>query len=161
MEAVTDFLCLGSKTTANGDCSYEIARCLLLGRNAMTNLDCILKSRDMTLPTKVPTVKAMLFSSSHAWTWEFIQPKDGWMLKNWCFWIVVLENTLESPLDSKMIKPVSYKVNQPWIFIHRIDPEAEAPVVWPSDAKSSLFWKDPDSGEDWRQKGAAENEMVR
>ena len=126
VEAVMDFLCSGSKTTADGHNSYEITWFLLLGRNVMTNLDCILKSRDMTLPTKVHTVKIMLFSSSHAWTWEFFQPKGGWMLKNWSFLIVVLENTLESPLDSKMIKPVSYKVNQPWIFIQRIDPEAEA-----------------------------------
>ena len=87
--------------------------------------------------------------------------KVGWTLKNSCFWIVVLEKTLESPLDSK-IKPVNPKGNQTWVFIGRTDAEAEAPILWPSDVKNWLIWKDPDAGKDWRreEKGATEDEMV-
>ena len=95
-----DFTFLGSKITANGDCSHEIKKCLLLWRKVMTNLDSILKSRDITLLTKVCLVKAMVFSSSHVWIWE-LDYKDSWMPKNWCFWTVVLENTLKSPLDAR------------------------------------------------------------
>ena len=92
--------------------------------------------------------------------WE-LDHKESWMLKNWCFWTVVLEKTLESPLDSKEIKPVNSKGNQSWIFIGRTD--AEAPILWPPDAKNWLIGKDPDAGEDWRQekKGTTEDEMVR
>ena len=103
METMTDFVCLGSKITADGNCSHEIKRCFLLGRKVMTNLDSVLKSRNITLPTKVHIVKAMIFSSSHAWMWE-LDYKESWVPKNWCFWTVVLEKTLESPLDSKEIK---------------------------------------------------------
>ena len=94
--------------------------------------------------------------------WE-LDPNKGWVLKNWCFQTVVLEKTLESPLDFKEIQPVSPKGNQSWIFIGRIDAEAEAPIIWPPDVKSQLIGKDPDAGKDWRQKekGAAEDEMVR
>ena len=101
------------------------------------------------------------FSSSHVQTLE-LDHKEGWVLKNLCFQIVVLEETLESPLDSKEIKPVNPKRNQSWIFIGRSDAEAEAPVLWPPDAKNWLIGKDPDAGKDWRQKekGAAEDEMV-
>ena len=124
----------------------------------MTNLDSILKSRDITLLTK-DLVKAMFFSSSHVCMWE-LDHKDGWVPKNWCFLIVVLEKTLESPLDCKEIKPVNPKGNQPWIFIGRTD--AEAPILWSPDSKNQLIGKDPDAGKDWRQKekGAAEDEMV-
>ena len=97
-----DFIFLGSKITADGDCSREIKRRLLLGRKVMTNLDSILKSRDITLSTKVCLVKAMVFSSGHVWMWE-LDYKESWALKNWCFWTVVLEKTLESPLDCKEI----------------------------------------------------------
>ena len=88
--------------------------------------------------------------------------KEGWVLKNWCFWAVVLENTIESPLDSKEIKPVNPKGNQPWMFIGRTDDEVEAPILWPLDAKSQLIWKDPDAGKDWGQeeKRAAEDELA-
>ena len=124
----------------------------------MTNLDSILKSRDITLLTK-DLVKAMFFSSSHVCMWE-LDHKEGWVPKNWCFLIVVLEKTLESPLDCKEIKPVNPKGNQPWIFIGRTD--AEAPILWSPDSKNQLIGKDPDAGKDWRQKekGAAEDEMV-
>ena len=116
METVKDFIFLGSKITTHGGCSQEIKRCLLLGRKAMTNLDSILKSRDITLLTKVHIVKAMVFSSSHVWMWELAY-KEGWALKNRCFWTVVLENFLENPLNFKEIKSVNLKGNQPWIFI--------------------------------------------
>ena len=114
----------------------------------MTNLDSILRSRDITLPSKVHLVKAMVFSSSHVWTWE-LDYKESWVLKNWCFWTVVLERTLESPLVSKEIQPVHPKGNQSWIFIGST--EAEAPILWPPDAENWLIWKDPDAGKDWRQ----------
>ena len=109
------------------------------GRKAMTNLDSILESRDLTLPTKVHLVKAMDFPSSHVWMWE-LDYKESWVLKNWCFWTVVLEKTLESPLDCK-IKPANPKGNQSWIFIGRTDVEAETPTPWPPDAKN--HWKRP------------------
>ena len=108
METLTNFIFLGSKIPANDDCNHEIKRCLLPGRKIMTNLDGILTSRDITLPTKVCLVKAMLFFSSHVWMWE-LDYKESWAPKNWCFWSVVLEKTLESPLDSKEIKLVHFK----------------------------------------------------
>ena len=109
VETVADFIFLGSKITADGDCSHEIKRHLLLGRKVMTNLDSILKSRDITLPTK--SSQSYGFSSSHVWMWE-LDHKESWALKNWCFRTVIVENTLESPLDSKEIKPVHLKGNQ-------------------------------------------------
>ena len=102
LEAVRDLIFLGSKITADGDCGHEIKRCLLLERKAMTNLDSILKSRDITLPTKVHLIKATVFPEVHVWMWELDQ-KESWSPKNWCFWTVVLEKTLESPLDCKEI----------------------------------------------------------
>ena len=144
-------------------CSHEIKRCLLLGRKVRTNLDSILKSRDITLPTKVCIVKAMVFPSSHVWVWE-LDHKESWVPKKWCFWTVVLEKTPESPLEtlSKEIKSVNPKRNQPWIFIGRIDAEAEATPLWPPHAKSPLIGKDLDAGKDWGQeeKGMTEDEMV-
>ena len=122
-------LCFGSKITADGDCSHEIKRCLLLGRKVMTNLDSILKSRDITLPTNVHLIKAIVFSSDQVWMWE-LGYKESWAPKNWCFWTVVLEKTLESALDSKEIQPVRPKGNQSWILIGRTDAEAETPIPW-------------------------------
>ena len=157
----SDFIFLGSKITVDGDCSHEIKRCLLFGRKAMTNLDSILKSRDITLPTKVHIVKAIVFFSSHVWMWE-LDYKESWVLKNWCFWTVLLEKTLQSPLDCKEIQPVHPKGNQSWIFIGRTDAEAEAPILCPPDGKSWLTGKDCDAGQDCRQeeKGMTEHEMV-
>ena len=155
-ETVTDFIWGGSKFTADGHCSHEIKTCLLLGRKIMTNLDSILKSRDITLPTKVRPVKAMVL---HVWMWE-LDYKEIWVPKNWCVWSVVLEKTLESPMDCKEIQPVHPKGNQSWI---RTDAEAETPnTFWPPDAKSWLIWKDPDAGKDWRreEQGTREDEMV-
>ena len=159
-ETVTDFIFLGSKITADNDCSHEIKRHLLLERKAMSNLDSILKSTDITLLIKVHMVKAMLFFSSHVWMWE-LDYKEGWALKNWCFWFVVLEKTLENPLDCRNIKPVHPKGDQSWIFIGRTDAEAETTILWPPDAKNWLIRKDPDAGKDWRQgEGMTDNEMV-
>ena len=160
METVTDFIFLGSKITADGECSHKIKTHLLLEIKAMTNLDSILKSRDITLPTKVHVGQSYCFSSSHIWMWE-LDNKEGWVLQNWCFRNVVLEKTLESPLDYKEIKPVNPKRKQAWQFIGRTD--AEAPILWPHDSKSQLIGKDPDAGKDWSQKEkkAAEDEMVK
>ena len=139
METVTSFTSLDSKVTADGDCSHGIKRCLLLGRKAMTNLDSALKSRDITLPTKVCTVKAIFPVVMYGCeSWDH---KEGWALTNWCFWTVVLEKILESPLESKDIKPVNPKGNQSWTFIGRTD--AEATVLWPPDAKGWLTGKTP------------------
>ena len=161
METETDFIFLDSKITADGDCSQEIKRCLLLGRKAMTNLDSILKNRDITLPTKVHLVKSYGFSSSHVWMWE-LDHKETWAPKIWWFWTVVLEKTLENPLDCKESKPISPKGNQSWIFTGRTDAEAETPMLWPPDVKYWLIGKDPDAGKDWRldEKGTREDEMV-
>ena len=148
----------GSKITADGDCSHEIKRHLLLGRKAMTNLDSILKSRDFTLLTKVHLVKAMVFPVV-MYGCE-LDHQEGWGLKNWCFWTVVLEKTLESPLDCKEIQPVHPKWDQYWIFIGRTD--AETPILWPPDAKNWLTGKDPHAGKHLRQEeeGMTKDEMI-
>ena len=148
METVTHFIFLGSEITADGDCRHEIKRRLLFGRKAMTNLDSILKSRDIHFfANKGPSSQSYGFSSSHVWMWE-LDYKGSWMLKNWCFWTVVLEKTLESPLDSKEIQPVNPKGNQSWIFIGGTDAEPEAPILWPPDAKNWRIGKYPDAGKD-------------
>ena len=159
VETVTDFILRGSKITADGDCSHEIKRHLLLGRKVMTNLDSILKSRHY-FANKLSSQRYG-FSSSHVLMWE-LDHKEGWVLKNWFFQTVVLEKALESPLDSKEIKPVNPRGNQSWIFIGRTDAEAEALVLWLPDMKSQLIGKDPDDGKNWRQKvkGMTEDQMV-
>ena len=151
----------GSKITADGDCSHEIKRCFLLGRKAMTNVDRILKSRDITLLTKVRIVKAMFFFS------VIMYKCESWTIKKAVHWRidafeVVLEKTLESPLDCKEIQPVRPKRDQSWVFIGRTDVEAETPVLWPPDAKNWLIWEDPDAWKDWRRekKGTTEDEVV-
>ena len=133
---------LGLKITSDGDCSHEIKRCWLLGRKSLTNLDIVLKSRDVTWQTKVYIVKAMVFPEV-MYGCESCT-KESWALKNWCFWTVVLEKTLASPLDCKKIHPVHPKGNQSWIFIGRTD--AEAPILWPPDVKNWLLGEDSDSG---------------
>ena len=147
VETVTDFIFLDSKITADVDCSHEIERHLLLGRTAMTKLDSILKSRDITFANKGPSSQSYGFSSCHVWILE-LDYKESWALKNWCFW--------------EVIQPVHPKGNQSWIFIGRTDVEAETPMLWPPDAKNWLIGKDPDAGKDWRQeqKGTTEDEMV-
>ena len=160
METGSNFIFEGSKITADGDCSHEIKRLLLLGRKVMTNLDSILKSRDITLPTKVHLVKATVFPLvMYGCELDY---KETWAQKNWCFLTVVLKMTLENPLDCKEIQPVYLKVDQSWVFIGRTDAEAETPILWPPHVKSWLIGKDPDAGRDWGQeeKGMAEDEMA-
>ena len=146
--------------TADGDCSHKIERHLLLGRKSMANLDSILKSRHYFV-NKGPSSEGYGFSSSQVWLWK-LDYKESWVQKNWCFWNVVLEKSLESPLDCKEIQLVNPKGNQSWIFIGRTDAKAEAPIPWPPGAKSWLLGKDPDTGRVWRQeeKGMTEDEMV-
>ena len=148
-ETVADFIFLGSKITADGDCSHEIKRCLLLGRKVMTNLDSVLKSRDITLLTKVRTVKAMAFPvvmyRCESSTIKKTEHRRTDAFELWC-WI-----RPKSPLDCKEIKPVNPKGNQSWIFIGRTDAEVETPILWPPNAKNRLIGKDPDLANDWRQ----------
>ena len=159
-ETVTGFIFLGFKISADGDCNHEIKRWLLLRRKTMTKLDSVLKSRDITLLTKVHTSQSYGFSSSHVWVWE-LDHKEGWAPKNWCFWNVVLEKTFESPLDCKEIKPVNPNGNQSWIFIGRTDADTEVLILWPSDARSWLTGKDPHAWKDWGQeKRVTGDEMV-
>ena len=155
METVTDFIFLGSKITAYGDYSHEILRHLLLGRKVMTNIDSILKKQRHYFVNKGLPSQGYGFSSSHVQMWE-LDCKENWEQKNWCFWTVVLEKTLESLLDCKEIQPVHPKADQSLVFIGTTDAEAKSPILWPSDAKSWLIWKDPDPEKDWGQveKGA-------
>ena len=152
---------LGSKITADGDCSHEIKRRLLPGRKVMTNLDSIFKSRDITLPTKVCLVKAMVFPvvmmDVRVGLWRKLSAEELMLLN-----CGVGEDSWESPLDCKEIQPVHSKGDQSWVFIGRTDGETETPILWPPDAESWLIWKDPDAGKDWGQeeKGTTEDEMV-
>ena len=130
METVTDFIFLSSKITADGDCSHEIKTPLLFERKAMINLDSILKSRDFS--NKGPSSQSYGFSSRHVWIWE-LDHKESWALKNWCFWTVVLEKTLESPLNCKEIQPVHPKA----------DPKAETPIVLAIWCEELTHWKRP------------------
>ena len=158
---MTDFILGGSKITADGDCSHEIKKHLLLGRKVMTNIDSILKSRDITLPIKVHLVKAMVFPvviyGCESWT---IKKAECWRIdafELWCW-----RRLLKSLLNCKEIQPVHPKGNQSWIFIGRTDAEAETPILWPPDAMSWFIWKDPDAAKDWRweEKGITEDEAV-
>ena len=160
MQTVTDFILGGSRITADGDYRHEIKRRLLLGRKAMTKLDSILKSRDITLATEVHLVTAMVFPvvmyGCQHWTINKAERQRIDAFELWCWW-----RPLKSPLDCKEIQPVHPKGDQSWIFIGRTDAGAEAPILWPPDAKNLLFGKDPDAGKSWRQeKGTTEDEMV-
>ena len=154
------FYFFGLQITADGDCSHEIKRHLLLGRKVMTNLDSIFKSRDITLPTKVHLVKAMVFPlvmyGCESWTIKKAEHRKIDAFELWCW------RRLLRVLNCKEIQPVHPKGNQPWIFIGRTDVEAETLILWLPDAKNWLIWKDPDAGKDWRQeeKGITEDEMV-
>ena len=151
-DLVTLFL-LFSTYSRKFNCSHETKRCLLLGGKAMTNLDSILKNRDITLPTKVHIVQSYGFSSSYVWMWE-LDYKEGRPLKNWCFWTMVLEKTLESPLNYKEIQPVHPKGNQSWIFTGRTDAEAESLATW---CKELTQWKRPRCWERLRAGGEGDN----
>ena len=159
MEIWRDFISLGSKITVDGDCSHEIKRHFLLGSKAKTYVDSELKSKDITLPTKVRLVKAMVFPvvlyRCESWTTKKAEHQRIDAFELWCW------RRLLSPLDSK-IKPVNPQGHQSWIFIRRTDGEAEAPIFWLPDGKGWQTGKDPDAVKDWRQKekGAAEDEMV-
>ena len=160
METVRNFIFFGSKITAYGNCSHEIKRCLHLGRKAITNLDSILKDRDITLPTEVCLVKPLVFPvvmyGCESWTIKKAEHQriDTFELRCW-------RRLFESPLDCKEIQPVHPKGHQSWVFIGRTDAEAEALILWPLDAKNWLIWKDPDTGKDCRwEEGTTEDEMI-
>ena len=159
VETVRDFSFLGSKITADADCSHEIKTPAPWKKSYDQPRQHIKKQRHY-FANKGPSSQSYGFSSSHVRMWQ-LDYKESWALKNWCFWTVVLEKTLESPLDCKEIQPVHPKWNQSWIFIGRTDAEAETPIL-SSDAKSRLIRKDPDAGKDWRreEKGMTEDEMV-
>ena len=161
VETVSDFILGGSKITADGDCSHEIKRRLLLRRKVMTNLDNILKSRDITLPKKVRLVKAMVFPlvmyGCESWT---VKKAEHWRIdafELWCW-----RRLLKSPLDCKEIQPVHSKRDQSWMFFGRTDAKAETPVLWPPHAKSWLTGKGSDAGRDWGQekKGTTKDEVA-
>ena len=160
LETMTDFIFLGSKTTADGEYGHEIKRHLLLWRKAMTNLDSILKSRDITLPIKVRIVKSMVFPvimyGCERWTIKKAEYLRIDAFELWCW------RRLKSPLDGKEIQPVHSKGNQFWIFMGKTDAKAKTLILWPPDAKSWLIGKDPDAGRNWGQekKGTTEDEMA-
>ena len=160
METVTDFIFSGAKITADCDWSHEI-KTLAPWKKSYNQPGQHIKKQKHYFANKGLSSQSYGFSSSHVWMWELVY-KESWMLKNWCFWTVVLEKTLESPLDCKEIQPIKPKGNQSWILIGRTDDEAEAPILWPPDAKNWLIGKDPAAGKDWRQeeKGMTEDEMV-
>ena len=133
VEAVTNILFLGSKITADGDCSHEIKRCFWKKNYDQPRQH--IKKQKHHFANKWPYSQSYGFSSSHVWMWE-LDYKESWALKNWCFWTVVLEKPLKSPLDCKEIQPVHPKGDQSWVFIGRTDVEAEIPILWPPDAKS-------------------------
>ena len=141
MEAVTGFIFLGSKITADGDCSHEIKKTLAPWKKSYDQPRQHIKKQRYYFANKDLYSQSYGFSSSQVWMWE-LDHKESWALKNWCFWIVVLEKTLESPWDCKEIKLVNPKGNQSWIFIGRTDVEAETLILWPPDAKSLLMGKD-------------------
>ena len=161
METVTDIIVLDSKITADGNCSHEIKRCLLLGRKAMTNLDSVLKSRDITLPTKVHIVKVMVFPAvmygCESWTIKKAELQRIDAFELWCW-----GRPLRVPWTARRSQPVHPKGNQPWIFIRKTDVEAEALIHWPHDGKYWLTEKDPDAGKDWghEEKETTEDKMV-
>ena len=158
MEAVTDFIFLGSKVTANGDTAIKLKN-LCSWRGKLWQPRQYIKKQRHHFADKGAYSQSYGFSSNHVCMSE-LDHKEGWTLKNSCFWAVALEKILESPFDCKEIKPVNPKRNQSWIFIRRTD--AKAPILWPPDAKNWLIGKDPDAGKDWRQeeKGATEDEMA-
>ena len=159
VETVSDFIFLGSKITADGDCSYEVKRRLLLGRKVMSNLESILKSRDITLPTKVCLAKAMVFPvvmyGCESWT---IKKAEHWRFDGFELWY--WRRLLRVPWTARL-QPVHPKGDQSWMFIGRTDAEAETPILWLPDVKSWLIGKACDAGRDWGQeeKGTTENEM--
>ena len=166
METVSDYIFLGSKITADGDCSHKTKRRLLLGRKVMTNLDSILKSRDIILPTKVRLVKSVVFPvvmyGCESCTVKKAEHRRIGAFELWCWRRLLRVSRIVCLLDCKEIQPVHPKGDQSCVFIRRTDVEAETPILWLPDAKSWLIGKDPDAGKDWGQeeKGMTEEEMV-
>ena len=160
VETVSDFIFLGSKITADGDCSHEI-KMLTPWKKSYDQPRQHIKKQRHYFANKGLSSQSYGFSSSHVWMWE-LDYKESQAPKNWCLWTVVLEKTLESPLDCKETQPVHPKGNQSWVFIGRTDVEAETPNLWPPDVKNWLIWKDPDAVKDWRreEKRMTEDEMV-
>ena len=162
VETMADFIFLGFKITVDGDCSHEIKRRLLLGRRVIYDQprQHIKKQRHYFV-NKGPSSQGYSFSSGHAWMRE-LDCEESWVPKNWCFWTVVLEKTLESPLDCKEIQRVHPNGDQSCMFFGRTDVEGETPILWPLDSKSWHIRKDPDAGKDWGQedKGTTEDETV-
>ena len=161
METETDFFQEGgSKITADGDCSHEI-KTIAPWKKSYDQPRQHIKKQKHYFANKGPSSQGYVFSSNHVWMWE-LDYKESWALKNWCFWTVVLEKTLESPLDSKKIQSVHPKRNYSWIFTGRTDAEVETPILWPPDVKSWLIGKAPDYEKDWRweEKWMTENELV-
>ena len=160
VETVLDFIFLGSKITADGDCSHDIERCLLLGRKVMTNLDSILKSRDITLTAKVCPVKVMVFPvvmyGCESWT---VKKAEHWKIdafELWCW-----RRLLRVPWTARRSNQSIPRGDQSWVFIGKTDAKAETPVLWPPNAKSWLTGKDPDAGRDWGQEEkTTEDEMA-
>ena len=146
-ETVAHFIFLGSKITVEADCSHEIKKTLAPWKESYDQPRQQIKKQRHYFINKGPSSQGYGFSSSHVWMWE-LDYKESWVQKNWCFWTVVLEKTLESPLDCKEIQPVLPKGDQSWVFIERTDVEAETPILWPPDAESWLIRKDPDAGKD-------------
>ena len=149
VETVSDFIFLGSKITADGDCSHEI-KTLIPWKESYDQPRQHIKKQRRYFANKGPSSQSYGFSSSHVRIWE-LDYKESWAQGNWCFWTVVLEKTLESPLDSKEIQQVHPKGNQSWILIGRTHVEPKTPILWPPDAKNGLTWKHCDAGKDWRQ----------
>ena len=139
----------GSKITADGDVSHKIKRRLPPWKETYDQPRQHIKKQRRYCANKGPSSQSYGFSSSHVWMWEF-DYKESWVVKSWCFWIMVLEKTFESPLDCKEIQPAHPNGNQSTIFFERTDAKAETPILWPPDAKNWLIWKDPDAGKDRR-----------
>ena len=160
METVTDYIFGAPKSLQMVTAAMKLKGACSLEKSYDQSRQRIKKQRHY-FANNGPSSQSHGSSSSHVWTWE-LDYKENWAPKNWCFWTVVLEKTLESPLDSKEIQPIHPKGNQSWIFIGRTDVEAETPILWPPDVKNLLIWKDPDAGKDcWREeKGTTEDEMV-
>ena len=150
----------GSKITTDGDCN-EMKRCLLLGEKNYDQPRQHIKKQRHYFADKGLSSQSYHFTSSHVWMW-MLDYKKCWAPRNWCFWTVVLEKTLESRLDCKEIQPVHPKGDQSWIYIWRTDGETEALILWLPDAKNWFIWKDPDAGKDWGQeeKGTTEDKLV-
>ena len=160
VETVTDFIFLGSKITADGDCSHEI-KTLAPWKKSYDQPRQHIKKQRHYLADKGPSNQSYGFSSSHVWMWES-DCEESWALKNWCFWTVVLQKTLESFMDYKEIQPVHSKGDQSWVFFGKNDAKAETPVLWPHHVKSWHTEKDSDAGRDWGQEeqGTTDDEMA-